>query len=140
MLTIHVNGSGPDVDPSLLRRAVRTTLEAEGIDGGELSLTLLDDREIREMNGRYLGRDRVTDVISFSLQDPGDPLLADVYVGLEQARRQAADEGVDLREELVRLAVHGTLHAAGHDHPEEGRDSSPFFRRQEELVGRILAD
>lgn len=122
-----------------LARAVRTTLADEGTKNGEVSLTLVGDDRIRVLNRDYLGRDRVTDVISFALHGPSEPLLADIYIGYPQALRQAAELGMSADEELVRLAVHGTLHALGYDHPVEDRFSSPFFRRQEALVKRVLA-
>ena len=122
-----------------IARAVRATLADEGADDGEVSLTLVGDDRIRALNREYLGRDRVTDVISFSLGGPGEPLLADIYIGYPQALRQAAELGLSAREELIRLAIHGTLHALGHDHPARDRFSSAFFRRQEGLVRRVLA-
>ena len=122
-----------------LARAVRTTLADEGTKNGEVSLTLVGDDRIRTLNRDHLGRDRVTDVISFALHGPGEPLLADIYIGYPQALRQAADLGLSAHEELVRLAIHGTLHALGYDHPAEDRFSSAFFRRQEALVKRVLA-
>ena len=122
-----------------LARAVRATLADEGTKHGEVSLTLVGDDRIRGLNRDYLGRDRVTDVISFALHGPGEPLLADIYIGYPQALRQAAELGLSAHEELVRLAIHGTLHALGYDHPEEDRFASDFFRRQEALVERVLA-
>lgn len=137
---VHVNGGGaPEPTSELLARGVRGALDAEGADDGEVSVTLLSDDEIRALNHRYLDRDRVTDVIAFALHDEGEPVLGDVYVGHEQAARQAAEHGVSRDEELLRLAVHGTLHVLGHVHPEgPEREESPMFRRQEELVRRIL--
>ncbi len=122
-----------------LARAVRATLADEGTKHGEISLTLVGDDRIRDLNRDYLDRDRVTDVISFALHGPGEPLLADIYIGYPQALRQAAELGLCAHEELVRLAIHGTLHAMGYDHPEEDRFASDFFRRQEALVERVLA-
>jgi probable rRNA maturation factor len=127
------------LDPSRLEAAVRHVLRAEGVDAGELSLALVDDEAIAALNGQYLGRPRPTDVIAFSLHAPGDPPLGDVYVGADQAARQAAELGVDPAEELLRLAVHGTLHVLGHDHPEgEDRAGSPMFVRQEALLRELL--
>ncbi len=129
----------PPVSRESLARAVCETLADEGAEEGEVVLTLVADDRIRSLNRDYLGHDRVTDVISFSLQDPGEPLLADIYIGYPQALRQAAELGLSAREELVRLAIHGTLHALGYDHPGKDRFVSPFFRRQEALVKRVLA-
>ena len=76
-LDVIVNVGADDVDPEPLRRAVVHAAHAEGHTSGEVSLTLLDDAAIREMNRRYLGRDRPTDVIAFSLGE-GDAVLGDV--------------------------------------------------------------
>ncbi len=140
MIRVHVNAAEPDAfTAALLERAVRAALAAEGVSDGEISLTLLDDDGIRAMNREYLDADRPTDVIAFALHDPEEPVLGDVYVGLAQASRQARDAGVDLDEELVRLAVHGTLHVLGWEHPEdEGREESEMYREQERLVRSVL--
>jgi len=125
---------------ALLERAVRAALAVGGAGRAEISLTLLDDDGIRALNRRWLGKDRPTDVLAFSLGS-GDAPLGDVYLGVEQARRQAGELGVPLREELVRLAVHGALHVLGHDHPEgPERATSPMFALQELLVARVLEE
>lgn len=126
------------VDVDLLRTGVLRTLTAENRAVVEVSLTLLADAEIRELNRRYLGHDRPTDVIAFTLGGPED-LVGDVYVGVEQARKQAEELGISPSEELLRLAVHGTLHVLGHDHPEgEERYTSPMFEQQERIVRDVL--
>ena len=124
---------------ALLERAARLTAAIGGdTSGGTISLTLLPEEEMADMNRRWLGREGATDVISFELGD--DELMADVYIAPEVGRRRAEVEGIELREELVRLAVHGTLHALGHDHPEdEGRWESEMYRLQERLVARTIA-
>ena len=141
-VTVNVGSPGalPTLaHPDLLETAVLHVLRQQGIEAAEISLTLLGDDGIREMNRRYLSRDRPTDVIAFSLGDD-EAVLGDVYVGLEEAVRQAGSLDVPLEEELVRLAVHGTLHVLGHDHPEgEGREESPMYRLQEQLVGEVLS-
>ena len=130
----------PWADAGELERAVRHVLASQGVEACEISLTLLDDDDIRTLNHRYLGRNRPTDVIAFALE-PGPSLLGDLYLGVDQARRQAEEVGVPLAEELVRLAVHGTLHVLGHDHPEgEGREESPMFVLQEALVRGIRGE
>jgi probable rRNA maturation factor len=135
---VTVNADGFEwADCEELERAVRHTLASGGVENGEVSLTLLDDESIRALNRRYLSRNRATDVLAFAL-GPGPAVLGDVYVGVDQARLQASELGVPLEEELVRLAVHGTLHVLGHDHPEgSGREESPMFALQEALVREI---
>lgn len=130
-------GAGPAGLVESLERAVRRTLAAEGCRVAEVSVALLGDTDMQELNRRWLGKDRTTDVIAFALGE-GDEIVGDVYIGVDQAGRQAVDVGVPLDEELVRLAVHGTLHVLGHDHPEgEERSASPMFQLQERIVREL---
>jgi len=133
-------------DERAIERAVRLALESAvgpaggpmELSSGEISVALVDDPSIALLNERFLGREGPTDVLAFSLGD-GVDVVGDVYVGFEQARRQAADLGISLAEELVRLAIHGTLHVLGHDHPEDDeRDASAMFALQEQLVRRAM--
>src|SRR5438309_9536957 len=110
---------------------------------------------MRRLNRRATGRRRLTDVIAFALPQPDGTLLGDVYICPDAARgwlnsvpekalpvaetagnRQPATPHLD--EELVRLAVHGTLHVLGYDHPDgPGRTRSAMWRRQERYVRRL---
>jgi probable rRNA maturation factor len=139
-LSVLVNRTGTwSLPEELLRGGVLAALHTEGVEEAEFSLTFLDDGEIRTLNQQYLGLDRTTDVIAFSLHDRGDPILGDVYVGYEQAQRQSREASVPLDEELTRLAIHGTLHVLGYRHPEgEERLESEMFQRQEEILRQIL--
>ena len=109
---------GRAVPEGLLVRGALAALEAEGVGEAELSLTLLPDGPMRELNRRWLDHDWVADVLAFGLDGPGPTLVGDIYVGVSQAGRQARENGVAAEEELLRLVVHGTLHLLGHDHPE----------------------
>jgi probable rRNA maturation factor len=124
----------------VIRRAVAATLQHESVADASISVTLLDDKRIRNMNRKYLEHDRVTDVISFPLYERGEAVVGDIYIGYEQAQEQAADANVDLSEEVARLAIHGTLHVLGYDHPEEGeRTQSEMWRVQEEILRMLSA-
>jgi len=100
-----------------------------------VSVTFLGLTRMRRLNARYTGHDRPTDVLAFTLDQPGSFPLADVYVCGPVAARAAVTHGVPLREEIIRLVVHGILHALGHDHPEGPRRTrSAMWRRQERYV------
>ena len=133
---------GHELPEPLLERAAVAVLESEGISEGELSLTFLPDEPIRALNHRWRGHDRVPDVLSFCLHDPGDPPVGDIYIGVDQVARQAEEHGVSDCEELVRLVIHGTLHVLGYDHPEPSMDRgvSELYRKQELMVRRILTE
>lgn len=131
---------GWSVPETLVERAVRMVLKRESVSRGEFCLTFLRDAEARELNRRWLEHDWVPDVLSFALHEPGSPPLGDVYVGIEQAHRQAESLGVPAEEEIVRLAVHGTLHVLGYDHGEEEaeRSDGDLYRLQEAIVREAL--
>lgn len=106
-----------------------------------MELTVLGPAAMRRLNRRATGRRSLTDVIAFALPQPDGTVLGDVYVCPAAAERFVAAGGVvSLDEELLRLAVHGTLHVLGYDHPSgPGRTRSAMWRKQELYVGRLLA-
>jgi probable rRNA maturation factor len=80
-------------------------------------------------------------VIAFPLWAEGEVVTGDVCIGVEQALRQASALGIDAVEELVRLAVHGTLHVLGWDHPESaGREGSEMWALQERIVAQVMSE
>ena len=112
----------------------------------ELGLVLVNDRQIRRLNKKYRGIDSPTDVLSFALAlDPKTikgkgrtppPLLGDVVISLQTARRQAREEGRDLHQEVGGLLIHGILHLLGFDH-EEARDARRMRRKERELAREL---
>jgi probable rRNA maturation factor len=101
-------------------------------------VTFLGPTRMRALNREHLGHDRSTDVISFALPAPDGRLIGDIYVCRAVAQAQAKALGVPLREELVRLVVHGALHVLGYDHPKgDRRTASPMWRRQERYVRKL---
>ena len=123
----------------LLQAAARAVLQREATRQAELSITLLDDAGITSLNRQYLTHDGPTDVIAFPLYEEGEMVVGDVYIGAEQAARQASTNEVSFDEELVRLTVHGVLHVLGYDHPKGAdRVQSDMWRVQEEIVHTVV--
>jgi probable rRNA maturation factor len=103
-----------------------------------IEITLLSAAAMRRANRRATGRRGLTDVIAYALPQPDGTLLGDVYI-CPTAAAAASRNGSGLKEELVRLAVHGTLHVLGYDHPEgSGRTRSRMWRLQERYVQRLV--
>jgi probable rRNA maturation factor len=122
----------------LVRRAVKAALGGTAVRDAELSIAIIADDQIAALHERYLGAPTPTDVLSFPLHEDGEAPLGDVYIGLLQAARQAERIGVPLDEELARLAIHGTLHILGYDHPEgAGREKSRMWKLQEQILWRL---
>jgi probable rRNA maturation factor len=134
---VVVSGRRLPLPPALVRRVVTRVLEGERREG-LISVTFLGRDAMRRMNAEHKGRDVPTDVLAFPMTDGAGRAVGDVYVCPWVAAREAKARGVSLREELIRLLVHGTLHALGRTHPEgEGRTRSPMWRRQERYVGAL---
>ena len=119
--------------------AVRLVLERERTRHAMVSVAFVSRAAITRLNREHLGHAGATDVISFALATPGNgdgPVIGDIYICPDVARDNARRFGTGVREELMRLAIHGTLHVLGYDHPEteEERLRSEMWRRQERLV------
>jgi probable rRNA maturation factor len=119
---------------------VGRVLAWEGARGQRVrvELTLLDAVAMRRLNRRATGRRALTDVLAFALPQHDGALLGDVCICPAAAERWV-ENGARVDEELIRLAVHGTLHVLGYDHPDgAGRTRSLMWRRQERYVRRLL--
>ncbi|SMF74462.1 probable rRNA maturation factor [Tistlia consotensis] len=119
--------------------------EAEPAEALELSVLLADDATVRDLNARYRGQDKPTNVLSFpaGLDEalPGEArLLGDLALAFGTCRREAEQQGKSLADHLSHLVVHGTLHLLGHDHEEEAEAERMEGRERAVLAGLGIAD
>jgi probable rRNA maturation factor len=123
-----------------LRRAVERALAAVGRPAGLVEVSIVDDAEIRELNARWRGIRRRTDVLAFPLQASGDssPLVGQIVISADAAARQARRLGVPLALELDLLATHGTLHLVGWD-DRDPVEADCMHRRERQILGRTPA-
>lgn len=115
-------------DEAAIARAAQAALDAAGFGGAaDLCVRLAADAEVRALNARWRGKDRVTDVLSFPMQDapvnPADGPLGDVVLAVDFVRGEAAGLGLSAQAHALHLIVHGVLHLLGFDHmtPDEAR-------------------
>ena len=131
----------------LIRRGVEATLAYEEVDDHcEVSVTFVDNEEIREINRQFRNIDRATDVLSFPLFDEDgmdahveelDCMLGDIVLSLERAREQAIEFGHSFEREVAFLTVHSMLHLLGYDHELSDEDDADMRRRQTEIVEKM---
>jgi probable rRNA maturation factor len=104
------------VSPVRLARAAERALAAVGRAAGDVDVLVVDDPAIKRLNRLHRGVDRRTDVLAFPLQAPGpSPLVGQIVISAETARRQARQVDVPLAIELDLLVTHGVLHLVGYD-------------------------
>ncbi|HEY0931504.1 MAG TPA: rRNA maturation RNase YbeY [Gemmatimonas sp.] len=138
-VAVECDGVRIPVATARLAELSRQVLRAGKVARAMLSITFVTSRAMAALNRKHLGHTGPTDVITFALgSGPDGTVIGDIYICPDVARKQAAEHGVGIREELARLVVHGTLHACGWEHPEDdARTTSPMWRRQEQLIERF---
>jgi probable rRNA maturation factor len=127
----------PGISAARVRELVEATLQAERIRDAMVSIAFVGPRAIARLNKDYLKHKGPTDVISFGMgrETSSMPAVGDIYICPDVARRNARRLGVSATKEIARLVVHGTLHVAGRDHPDdESRISSPMWKLQERIL------
>lgn len=125
------------MDAAWQRRVARAAAGLGG-RGDTVNLVVIDDREMRRLNRRYRGKDKPTDVLSFSYEaGPGDAVVGDVYVSHETLARDARRLRVEASHLAVRIVVHGLLHVMGYDH-ESDADAARMERRERVALKRVL--
>ena len=140
MTRVHIRWERRPSRPAAeqLRRVIIGCLSRLGEQRAEVHLVLTDDQTIRELNHRFLGRDRETDVLSFPDGDrlpSGHLFLGEIVISLESARREAWKMGHDEIRELCELALHGTLHLLGYDHERDNGEMNEIeLRLRQELL------
>lgn len=134
------------VDAGAVQAAAAATLRLEGV-GGQVTVVITDDQGIQELNRDFLGRDRPTDVLSFSAREGDDSFVAspelgdywgDVIVSFPRAQEQAEEQGHAVERELNLLVVHGVLHLLGYDHEQE-EELATMWARQDEILEAVAA-
>ena len=131
----------------LIRRCCHAVLQLEEFpDPAEISVTFVDNEQIREMNNKFRKIDSATDVLSFPLgengvydtnMETGAKLLGDIVIFMPRASEQAEMYGHSLEREVGYLTAHSMLHLLGYDH-EQGGIERVRMREKEELVMQQL--
>ncbi|MCY9063107.1 rRNA maturation RNase YbeY [Bacillus inaquosorum] len=119
--------------------------EREGVQNqAEVSVTIVTNEDIQQINKDYRGKDAPTDVISFALEEEGEgeveivgaempPVLGDIIISADRTREQAEEYNHSFKRELGFLAVHGFLHLLGYDHMTK-EEEEEMFTKQKDLL------
>lgn len=135
------NETSEDVEIYLedIRKVLNTALSNEKVKDVEFNIIFVDEDYIHNLNKTYRGIDRVTDVISFALEDDPDTViydkrvLGDIYICLKRCHEQSVEYGHSFKREICFLSVHGLYHLLGYDHMTK-EDEEIMFGKQEEAL------
>ena len=123
-----------------VKKLLTYAAKQENLKNIEFNVIIVDDDYIHELNKNYRNKDRVTDVITFALEDTEDVdidirVLGDVYISLYQAKRQAIEYGHSFLREIAFLSVHGFYHLLGYDHMTKEEEKIMFGKQELILNG-----
>lgn len=128
----------------LIRRCCNAVLATEGFEGSaEVSVSFLNNEQIRQLNNEFRGKDIPTDVLSFPLgkdgvydinHETGAKMLGDIVISIEKAIEQADLYGHTLRREIGFLTVHSMLHLLGYDHEQESIEALKMREKEEAIL------
>lgn len=131
----------------LIRRCCNAVLRTEGFQGSaEVSVSFLNNAQIRELNREHRGKDIETDVLSFPMgengvydvnMETGASILGDIVISVEKAVSQAELYGHTLQREIGFLTVHSMLHLLGYDHEQGGLAAALMQEKEEEVLGSL---
>lgn len=132
-----------EIDQDIYKKieiAIKETLlfEKKSLDY-EISISFVDNKEIKELNKEYRNIDKETDVLSFPLEEEfiiPIPLLGDIIISAEKALKQSIEYNHSLTREIVYLTVHSTFHLLGYDHMEEEQKLS-MRNKEKEVIKRL---
>lgn len=146
MDVLFENTTDKEINQELINSVIAESLKYEGIsDNCEISVTIVDNKEIHSINLKHRGIDRPTDVLSFplidfdkeALPDDGTKIyLGDIIISIEKAAEQAKEYGHSLEREIGFLTAHSMLHLLGYDHM-TSEEEKIMFKKQEEILKNL---
>ena len=139
MFEIINNTDKEIIEIKKLNDYIKFVIDKLEINSAIFNIIFVSNEEIHDINREYRNTDRVTDVISFALEDNEDEvfeefrMLGDIYIAIDVAYDQAIEYNHSREREVCFLATHGLLHLLGYDHMtlEEEKE---MFGKQEELL------
>lgn len=135
-----------NLDDELIEKLNDTIIEClhyEGYDDDyDVSLSFVDNKEIRELNNQFRGIDKETDVLSFPLLDNdfdvelGEVSLGDIVISLEKALEQSIEYNHSIEREVCFLVCHSMFHLLGYDH-DTGENTKEMRQKEKDILGKL---
>mgnify|MGYP005773890021 FL=1 len=141
LIDIRTEGFPPELEAVMEQIAAESLRYERFLEESEISISIVDDAEIQQINRQFRGIDRPTDVLSFpqltfaegekmERNENGEVMLGDIIISLERAKAQAEEYGHSLKREIAFLTAHSMLHLLGYDHMEPEEEAEMFARQK----------
>ncbi len=135
-LHIQNNQRKIKIDRRKIRGTIFKILKILDCVDKEITLSFVDDEKIKQLNKQYLGKDRATNVLSFSLQEDeygniNPQILGDIVISVETAQKDAIQGNLTIAQEIDFLIIHGLLHLLGYDHENTTKKETSKMRKKE---------
>jgi pyridoxine 5-phosphate synthase len=142
LITVEPSAAGPRISEPYLKENAERLLGFCGRGTAELSMLLVSDRRIAELNRTYRHKEGPTNVLAFAQTEGDDAglagnILGDIVISWETAAREAVEEKVTVHQRLLVLMAHGLLHLLGYDHERSAADALRMFAMEKELINRL---
>lgn len=137
-----IDNYGCDFDYKYLEKIINRTLKMENVKDSTFSIVFIDDEYMHELNLKYRGIDRTTDVLSFAFEDNNKICynirqLGEIFVSIPKMKLQAEEYRHSEKRELAFLIVHGILHLLGYDHTLGLKEEKEMFEKQELVLNEF---
>jgi len=134
------NQTSYSVEENFLKNIINTVAKGERVKDLNLSIALVKEGEMKELNRIYRGRDYVTDVLSFTFKE-GKPFSGEedgeIIICPAQVEKNAKKVGGGFKKEMLRVMVHGLLHLLGYEHEGSKEERRKMRKKEECYLGRI---
>jgi len=125
-----------------IRKRLSALLTSIGLHGVELSVLFIAEHAMRTLNRTWRGKDKTTDVLSFSMREGKFPhiqpeMLGDIVICVPVASQQASERGHSLAREIDRLLIHGLVHLLGYDHERGSQEARRMERKEQQLLKKF---
>lgn len=142
-LQIKSNQKIVKIDKRKIRHNLKIIMSHLGCPDKDISFSFVDDDDIRALNKHYLGKDKPTNVLSFSMRenDYGDVnpnVLGDIVISAQTAKKDARKGGLTVAQEIDFLMIHGLLHLLGFDHEKTTKDEANKMKQKEKELFYLL--
>jgi rRNA maturation RNase YbeY len=125
-------------DRQIIRNILTTLFKKERKKLAELQYIFVSDDKLLEINQQFLQHDFYTDIITFPISEPGQPISGEIYISVDRVRENAREFGNSVKKELLRVIFHGALHLCGYK--DKTSKDQAIMRRREDAYLRLYPD